>query len=229
MNYLVAQHYTQRITEIPDELYKIIVQYLGTICYIVDDKWDLIYTSKDLKITNFYSKGQILQNWWFQENEKATAFGSHVVKQGEINTWKITMVENKQNKTLEAYPNQTAETFIGVVYNLPKFLKKHRSSDCWCNIGYQMESFDYYTDPMDRFIGWTDKNEEVNFDSYFKEAGDVIWITLNLQDYTLSFHENMEDEPTIIWRDIVKEDYRLALTIDSIYMGTISNVTIKLN
>ena len=235
MNRLVVGGYCKSKNQyVPLELYGIVAKYLGIMYYIPEDNWNAELSSPDASIEK-----TIFKNGWYQKNEKITAYGNRVVKIGEICTWKLCIVrKDKEDPEIYGPDMNPPNTCVGIIKNIVPVMKKFRNSDCWHRFGYQMESLDldYFTEEEDRFFGITERETSICCTAFLQDVGDTVYITLNLRDFTLSFQGTSKNnwggpdpEPLVVFKNIEKAEYRLVLTMDTIYVNTSRKLIIKLN
>ena len=186
-----------KIRNIPHEINNIIYLYLK-IC----DKWSRKYSSNYIKINECNTLINV------EGNVTHTAFGEMVVSEG-VFVWRIQILALVHDGSYLEAP------FIGIIEDDEGKLEFYRDSDIWGYCGYQLcagdtgQLFCY----MDYKQGTPKHIETEDYRCEWKEDGDILEMTLDLNKRTLSFKVNDKDFG-VAYSNIKQTSYRLALSME---------------
>ena len=128
-----------------------------------------------------------------------TAFGSSVISQG-IFRWRIQMISAGVGDT-------ETSSFIGIIVDDEETLVGYNDDLNWHRTGYQLCGS---TGTL--YCNYKESLNCISAGKYgcrFMAEGDILEITLDLNEYTLSFMLNDEDFG-VAFKNITKRNYRLA-------------------
>ena len=177
---------------IPLEINDIIYLY-QRIC----NKWDQKYSSKNITIDEDQSMITVNGDLY------PTVYGSNVVSEG-VFVWKIKIVALKKAISLNSPP------FVGITEDIDAHLNKYSDGAAWCKKGYQFcgGTGSLYAQDAGSVFG---RNKVGTLQGRWNNDGDILQITLNLDDRTLSFEINDKDFG-VAFANIKVTKYRLAIS-----------------
>ena len=172
---------------IPTPINDIIYLYLRMY-----DEWSEQYKSKDISIDD---KTSIIT---FDSDDDSTIYGTQIIKDG-IFKWRLKLISFRS--TSQASP------YVGIIENNPNYLKMYSDDNNWDDYGYQLcggsgRLYEYgFTNP-DR---WSTRSK-------WRKDGDVLEMTLDLNEHTLSFKVNDTDFGAL-FSNVKDKEYRLSLSL----------------
>ena len=159
------------------------------------DQWDDEISSDDINIDEQSSIITI------DDNEYCTAFGKHIVTQG-IFVWRLKFVTVKRD-------GWHAPPYVGIMENNDKNIKQYggNSMGLWERDGYQLCTGN------STLCGPSNEDHIItdNYQCLWTKQDDILEITLDLNQLTLSFKVNDKDYG-IAFSNIRKTQYRLVLS-----------------
>ena len=97
--------------------------------------------------------------------------------------------------------------YIGIIEDNVKYMKQYQNDNNWDEHGYQLSAC------PEVFYGSDDECEhDDDYECKWNKDGDILEMTLNLNERTLSFALNDEDYGNAV-RNIKQTKYRLALSV----------------
>ena len=184
-----------------------LIIYICAAFYYIMDEFDDKLVAKDVVFTDdnacIHSEGVLGGGW-------RTVYGKCICKDNEIYNWKIKFVDVDLSKT-----NNTWKTIFGIIKNDDELMKSKLQTffigdkDSYGFVGSQgMKTQTPYT------------SEGIKYGEILQNAGDIIEIVLDLNNYTLSYIMNGTDYG-VAYEVESNVEYRLAV-------GIVSGVTLKL-
>lgn len=184
----------EEIKNIPKEITNIISSYV-----ILDRQWNEKYSHNRLTIYN-----QRILNIY--SNECMTAYGFLTVSDG-IYKWKIKILSLNMVNT--PWDKGSYPPYIGLIEDNKQYMQQGLTKTDWYRYGYQIT----------RYRSLLCRKESVAMNCYmyhqlckWNKSGDILEITLDLNEKTISFKLNDEDFG-IAFRNVVKTNYRLAISV----------------
>eukprot|EP01084_Bolivina_argentea_P109548 195826_1 len=186
-----------KIKNFPKEVTDIIHEYEK----LVHDKWSKKYSHKDI-IINEESISSI--SW--SACDEGTAYGSEVIDHG-VFEWRIKIL----CPLSRIYQVYSAGPLIGIIEDNESVLQRWQDDIEWneCSDGYQYEGIigNFYTGNSTATNIISHNSECIWFDQ-----NDILTMTLNLDERTLSFKMNDKDWG-VAFGNIEQKKYRLALSM----------------
>ena len=187
------------------EIEKIIKIYIPTgIKKLIFDYW-LINICDEWLVTEKLTTDVIKVNGFcidVLQKTRATIYGTKVISPGNRFTWIIKINKYFSRSTSYYHP------CVGIIQNDAKIMEnnKTRNSYTWSGHGYF-----YAGNTADiRPANWSLSKELVQ--TKYNKTGDIIYVNLDLINYTLSYKIN-DNDLGVIFQDIKKSDYRLTVTV----------------
>ena len=163
----------------------------------VCDEWDRIYSSKDIII----DEGRSLM--MINTNGTPTAYGTKIVSSG-IFKWRIKMLSWHK-------VNRNAPPFVGIIEDNDYQLIKYQNTYGW---SYSSAYYGYELCAATGSLYLADSDNHYRTKHYkckWNKQGDILQITLNLNDRTVSFKVNDVDYG-VAFGNIKVAKYRLIIT-----------------
>ena len=173
-----------KIHRIPAEINDII--YLYQRLY---DEWSKQYSSKKVTIDEI---GSMITMHCDQD---VTAFGCHVVTKG-IFKWRIKMVKFTYDEKIDGSP-----PYVGIIEDNEEYMEEYKNSCDWDENGYLLCC------KIGRLLCGDILTSD--YPCRWNKEGDILEMTLDLNERTLSFKVNDEDYG-VAFEDIEEREYRLA-------------------
>ena len=118
----------------------------------------------------------------------------------------VGFIDNYEDEEEEDWERQSP--FIGIMEDNAQFLERYKNSDSWDANGYQLAAGGGY---LSCRLNSKEMNLTGNHECYWNQVGDILEITLDLDERTLSFKVNDIDYGVAV-SNIKKTKYRLAFT-----------------
>ena len=160
------------------------------------DQWSTKYSSSKIEI----DKDGL--SFVVKEDACHSAFGEHVVRDG-LFVWRIQIMVNQIDADEHEGP------YVGVIVDNEDNLARYADGDNWEDCGYQWCAVNGTFVTNNKMSCSGRGNYLLEWDG----KGDILEISLNLNELTLRFKVNDKDRGVAV-KDIEKTAYRLVLTSD---------------
>ena len=179
----IENHY--KIRNIPTEIKDMIYLYQQ-----FHDIWSEKYSHKDIIIDRKKGTFKVTSKY------DITVYGSQVVSSG-TSTWKIKILWTPQSEL---------ESWIGIIEDKSaEILAKYANDFAWDRFGYQLSCFNGL------LYSGMEKVRSPSYGCEWKRQGDIMEMTLDLNEGTLKFKVNDRDFG-VAFKNIKQSRYRLALS-----------------
>lgn len=178
-----------QIKNIPEAINTVICSFLR-----LSDIWNRTYSYKD---------GIIDENGYtvtMSTDAYMSMFGLYVVTEG-VFKWKIKLIKWNEDNYGACSP------YIGIIEDNKEYIKNYLNDNNWDQYGYQISSA-----PARYHRGSGSVVRKCDYTLRWCKQGDILEMTLDLDERTLSFKLNDEDFG-VVFSNIVLGSYRLALTV----------------
>ena len=200
----------QCISDIPDALIQIIL----SMYLMVFDEWNKELSNKWWRIDN--KTGQIIANGnsvdKYEEREWKHAFGSFIIKKGEINVWKLRITnKNPRNGANRA-------VFVGII-NAEQNESHIKRYFCAHSMNNSVIGYGFYS-----YSGRKESSREVNkyrykiggYGGYAWDRNDIVTMTLDMTGTkyaSLSFKVNDKDFGVAFQEIDINLEYRMVIAV----------------
>ena len=181
-----------KINDIPFDINDIIYLY-QKIC----DQWSAKYSSSNIKIDETRSKIIV-------KKDSSTAFGDTVVTEGKF-VWRLQIKHMGEGVNIDG-----ESPYVGIIEDNIKSLVRYKNSDDWDGDGCQLAAG--YGNVYCNMQPEEHINAEQYYDCQWDKDGDILEITLDLGERTISFKVNDIDYGVAV-SNIKQTKYRLVLTM----------------
>lgn len=183
-----------KIENIPVEINGIILLFKK-----LQDKWSEKYLNRDNEI---HEETKLMTNLYTSKCY-STAYGDSVVDDG-IFKWRLKIMSLKYPSGYE----EKESPYIGIIEDDTEHLERYKYDVNWDDYGYQLHGLD---GSLHCYIQNYDYIQTSDYCCKWNKKGDILEITLDLHEQTLSFKMNDKDHG-VAYSNIKPTKYRLALT-----------------